>query len=255
MDLNLKNPIAFFDLETTGINTARDRIVEISILKISISGEEEKLTMRINPEMPIPPESTEIHGITDEDVKNEPGFKEVAKNLARYLEGCDLGGYNCNKFDIPLLAEEFLRSGVDFDMKKCKIVDVQVIFHKQEQRTLSAAYKFYCAKDLKDAHSAEADAGATYEILKAQLDRYDDLENDILFLSGYSAHTRNVDFAGRIILNDKGVEIFNFGKHKGQAVEKILKEEPGYFSWILNGDFPLHTKKVLTAIKLRSFGR
>lgn len=255
MDLNLKNPIAFFDLETTGINTARDRIVEISILKISISGEEEKLTMRINPEMPIPPESTEIHGITDEDVKNEPGFKEVAKNLARYLEGCDLGGYNCNKFDIPLLAEEFLRSGVDFDMKKCKIVDVQVIFHKQEQRTLSAAYKFYCAKDLKDAHSAEADAGATYEILKAQLDRYDDLENDILFLSGYSAHTRNVDFAGRIILNDKGVEIFNFGKHKGQAVEKILKEEPGYFSWILNGDFPLHTKKVLTAIKLRSFGK
>lgn len=255
MDLNLKNPIAFFDLETTGINTARDRIVEISILKISISGEEEKLTMRINPEMPIPPESTEIHGITDEDVKNEPGFKEVAKNLARYLEGCDLGGYNCNKFDIPLLAEEFLRSGVDFDMKKCKIVDVQVIFHKQEQRTLSAAYKFYCAKDLKDAHSAEADAGATYEILKAQLDRYDDLENDILFLCGYSAHTRNVDFAGRIILNDKGVEIFNFGKHKGQAVEKILKEEPGYFSWILNGDFPLHTKKVLTAIKLRSFGK
>jgi len=255
MNLNLKNPIAFFDLETTGINTARDRIVEISILKISLSGEEDKLTMRINPEMPIPPESTEIHGITDEDVKNEPCFKEVAKNLARYLEGCDLGGFNCNKFDIPLLAEEFLRSGVDFDMTKCKIVDVQVIFHKQEQRTLSAAYKFYCSKDLKDAHSAEADTRATYEILKSQLDRYDDLDNDMSFLSVYSAHTRNVDFAGRIILNDKGVEVFNFGKHKGQAIEKILKEEPGYFSWILNGDFPLHTKKILTAIKLRSFGK
>ena len=255
MDLNLKNPIAFFDLETTGINTAKDRIIEISILKIDLSGKEDTLTMRINPEMPIPPESTEIHGITDEDVKNAPSFKEVAKNLVHYLEGCDLGGYNCNRFDIPLLAEEFLRSEVDFDMKKCKIVDVQVIFHKQEQRTLSAAYKFYCSKDLKDAHSAEADTRATYEVLKAQLDRYDDLDNDISFLSGYSAHTRNVDFAGRIVLNDKGVEIFNFGKHKGQPVERILKEEPGYFSWILNGDFPLHTKKVLTAIKLRSFGK
>jgi len=255
MDLNLKNPIAFFDLETTGINTAQDRIVEISILKIDLSGKEDTLTMRLNPEMPIPPESTEIHGITDEDVKDKPTFKEVAKNLAHYLEGCDLGGYNCNKFDIPLLAEEFLRSEIDFDMKKSKIVDVQVIFHKQEQRTLSAAYKFYCSKNLLNAHSAEADTRATYEVLKAQLDHYNDLDNDISFLSEYSAHTRNVDFAGRIILNDKGVEIFNFGKHKGQPVEKILKEEPGYFSWILNGDFPLHTKKVLTAIKLRSFGK
>ncbi len=254
MDLDIKNPIAFFDLETTGINPARDRIVEISILKVDPSGREDTLTLRINPEMPIPGEATAIHGISDDDVKDEPTFREVAKRLAKYLEGCDLGGYNCNKFDIPLLAEEFLRVDVDFNIAKRKVIDVQVIFHKQEQRTLSAAYKFYCSKELHEAHSAEADTRATYEVLKSQLDRYDDLENDIQFLSTYSSHTRNVDLAGRIVLDNNDVEIFNFGKHKGQPVEKILKEEPGYFNWILNGDFPRHTKKVLTDIKLRTFG-
>jgi DNA polymerase-3 subunit epsilon len=255
MELDLKNPLVFFDLETTGINVASDRIVEISWLKIMLSGEEVSHTQLINPTIPIDPGATAIHGISDEDVKDKPTFREIAKSIAREFEGCDLAGFNSNKFDIPLLAEEFLRAEVDFDLSRRKFIDVQVIFHKMEQRTLSAAYRFYCQKNLEDAHSAEADTRATYEILKAQLDRYNDLENNVEFLSGFSAQKRNVDLAGRIILNDRDVEVFNFGKYKGEPVEEVLQKDPGYFGWILNGDFPLHTKKVLTNIKLRTFGK
>lgn len=255
MELNLSNPIAFFDLETTGIDIVSDRIVEISILRISQNGEEDILTQRINPGVPIPEKATEIHGISDEDVKDSPRFKEVAKKLAKFIEGCDLGGYNCNKFDVPLLAEEFLRVGVEVGFKKRKVVDVQVIFHKLEQRTLSAAYKFYCSKKLDDAHSAEADTIATYEVLKAQLDRYENLENDMQFLSQFSSHTKNVDFAGRIVYNDEGIEVFNFGKFKGKSVEQVLKDEPGYYGWIINGEFPLYTKNIVTEIKMRGFGK
>lgn len=255
MDLNLANSIVFFDLETTGINIAKDRIVEISVLKVHPNGKEEQKTIRVNPEMPIPEESSKIHGIYDEDVKDAPTFKGIAKELARYIEGCDLGGYNSNRFDVPVLAEEFLRADVDFDMRKRKFVDVQTIFHKMEQRTLSAAYRFYCEKGLEDAHSAAADTLATYEVLKSQLDRYEgQLENSIEFLSKFSTQNNNADFAGFIVYDDKGAEVFNFGKNKGVAVEKVLKEQPGYYAWMLNGDFPLYTKKVLTEIKLRSSG-
>ena len=223
-------------------------------MKVHPNGKEECKTRRINPEMPIPPESTAIHGITDEDVKDCPTFKEIAKSLAAQIEGCDLAGYNSNRFDIPLLAEEFLRAGVDIDLNKRKFIDVQTIFHKMEQRTLSAAYKFYCDKSLENAHTAEADTMATYEILKAQLDRYpDDLQNDMEFLSKYSSFTNNVDFAGRMVYNEDGKEVINFGKYKGKLVEEVLKNDPGYYSWIMNGDFPLNTKKVLTEIKLRGF--
>ena len=242
MQLNLRNPLVFFDLETTGINIVKDRLVEISFVKVHPNGKEECKTRRINPEMPIPPESTAIHGITDEDVKDCPTFKEIAKSLAAQIEGCDLAGYNSNRFDIPLLVEEFLRAGVDIDLNKRKFVDVQTIFHKMEQRTLSAAYKFYCDKSLENAHTAEADTMATYEILKAQLDRYpDDLQNDIEFLSKYSSFTNNVDFAGRMVYNEDGKETINFGKYKGKLVEEVLKNDPGYYSWIMNGDFPLNT--------------
>ncbi len=251
MQLNLKNPIVFFDLETTGVNIAVDRIVEIAVLKIHPNGNEELRKFRINPERPIPKEASNIHGIFDEDVKNSPTFKNVAKELAKFMEGCDIGGFNSNKFDIPLLAEEFIRADVDFDMKKRHTIDVQTIFHKMEKRTIGAAYKFYCQKDLDDAHSAEADTRATYEILKAQIKRYKELENDIAFLSDFSTFNKNVDFAGRIIYNDKNKEVFNFGKYKGMQVTDILEKDPGYYSWIMNGDFPLYTKKVLTNIKLR----
>ncbi len=255
MNLNLANCIVFFDLETTGVNIAKDRIVEISVLKVYPNGKEEQKTIRVNPEMPIPKEASEVHGIYDEDVKDCPTFKEIAKDLARYMEGCDLGGYNSNRFDIPLLAEEFLRVGVDFDMRKRKFVDVQTIFHKMEQRTLSAAYRFYCGKSLEDAHTAAADTTATYEVLKAQLERYGDkLENNIEFLSKFSTQNNTVDFAGFIVYNEKGEEVFNFGKNKGVPVEKVLREQPGYFSWVINSEFPLYTKKVLTEIKLRGSG-
>jgi DNA polymerase III subunit epsilon len=255
LDLNLKRPIAFLDLETTGINVAVDRIVEISVLKISPNGKEEWMTTRVNPEMPIPPKSTAIHGITDEDVVKSPTFKVIGKNLASFLEGSDLAGYNAIKFDIPVLAEEFLRVNIDFNFRKRRYVDVQVIFHKKEQRTLAAAYQFYCKKDLVGAHGSKADTEATFEVLKSQLERYNDLENDIEKLADFSSYNSIVDFAGRIILDDKGIEIFNFGKHKGKAVEKVFKDEPSYYSWMMNGDFPLYTKKVLTEIKLRSFGK
>lgn len=256
MKLKLKNPLIFFDLETTGIDVANDRIVEISYLKIYPNGDEESRTMKINPTIPIPAKVTAIHGITDEDVKDAPKFSEIAKQLTKVFEGCDFAGYNSNKFDIPLLAEEFLRVDADIDLKKRKFIDIQVIFHKKEQRTLSAAYKFYCDKDLVDAHSAEADTMATYEVLKAQLDRYNDLPNDVDELAKFSSHNRNVDFVGRIVYDEDDRELFNFGKYKGQRVVDVLKKDPGYYSWMMNGQFPLHTKNVLTAIKLRgAFGK
>ena len=255
MQLNLRNPLVFFDLETTGIDIAKDRIVEISMVKVMPNGEEIVKTRRINPGMPIPPESTAIHGITDEDVKDCPKFKEIAKSLAAQIEGCDLAGFNSNRFDIPMLAEEFLRAGVDVDLNRRKFIDVQTIFHKMEQRNLTAAYKFYCNKDLANAHSAEADTMATYEVLKAQLDRYPELENDVNFLSKYSSFTNNVDFAGRMVYNEKGQEVINFGKYKGRLVEEVLKSDPSYYAWIMNGDFPLNTKKMLTEIRLRGFNQ
>jgi DNA polymerase-3 subunit epsilon len=251
MKLNLKNPIIFFDLETTGINIAADRIVEISYLKVEVNGTETTKTIKVNPEMPIPKKASDIHGITDEDVKDAPTFASIAKNIAKDFEGCDLAGYNSVKFDIPLLAEEFLRAGVDIDMKKRKFIDVQVIFMKNEPRTLSAAYKFYCDKSLDNAHSAEADTMATYEVLQSQLDYYTNLENDISKLAEFSAHNRNVDFAGRIVYDENDVEVFNFGKYKGRSVTEVMLNDPGYYGWMMQGDFPLYTKKVLTNIKLR----
>jgi DNA polymerase III subunit epsilon len=255
LDLKLKRPLAFIDLETTGLNVSTDRIVELSVLKISPNGKEEWMSQRINPEMPIPAKCSAIHGIKDEDVAGAPTFKEVAKNLATFLEGCDLAGYNAIKFDIPVLAEEFLRANIDFNFKKRRYIDVQIIFHKKEQRTLTAAYLFYCRKELEGAHGSKADTAATFEVLKSQLDKYPDLENDVEKLADYSSYNTIVDFAGRIILDENGIEIFNFGKHKGKSVELVFNEEPAYYSWMMNGDFPLYTKKVLTEIKLRSFGK
>ncbi|MDX9947060.1 MAG: 3'-5' exonuclease [Bacteroidales bacterium] len=255
MKLNLRRPLAFLDLETTGINVSSDRIVEISVLKINPNGSEEWLISRINPEMPIPPKSTAIHGITDEDVADAPKFREIAKNLAAFLEGTDLAGFNAIKFDIPVLAEEFLRVNIDFSFLKRKYVDVQVIFHRKEQRTLTAAYKFYCDRELENAHSSKADTQATYEVLMSQLDRYSDLENDVEKLADFSAYNNLVDFAGRIIYDENGVEVFNFGKHKGKPVETVFRDDPSYYSWMMNGDFPLYTKKILTEIKLRAFGK
>ena len=242
MKLNLKNPIVFFDLETTGTSINVDRIVEICYLKVHPNGNEEAKTLRINPEMHIPEGASAVHGIYDEDVADCPTFKEVARTIANDIEGCDLAGFNSNRFDIPVLAEEFLRAGVDIDLSRRKFVDVQVIFHKLEQRTLSAAYKFYCGKNLEDAHTAAADTQATYEVLMAQLDRYSELQNDIAFLADYSSFNKNVDFAGRMIYDDNGVEVFNFGKYKGMSVTDVLKRDPGYYSWILNSDFTLNTK-------------
>ena len=252
MELNLTRPLCFFDLETTGTDVSRDRIVEISVLKVYPNGNRESKTWLVNPTIPIPPASTDIHGISDAMVAQAPTFKELAKQIHNMIKDSDLAGYNSDRFDIPLLAEELLRAGVDFDLKNRVTVDVQTIFHKMEQRTLSAAYKFYCKKSLDNAHSAEADTTATYEILKAQLDTYSDtLPNDIKQLSDFTTRKQVADFAGFIAYNEKGEEIFTFGKHKGRKVEEILEEEPGYFGWILNADFPLYTKKVLTAIRLR----
>lgn len=251
MELKLTKPVCFFDLETTGTNVAKDRIVEISILKVFPNGNRESKTWLVNPEMPIPKETEAIHGISNEKVANEPTFTDLSATVYEMIKGCDLAGYNSNRFDIPLLAEEMLRAGVDFDMKNMLAIDVQTIFHKMEQRTLAAAYKFFCGKDLIDAHSAEADTLATYEILKSQLDRYDDLENDMKWLSEFSSRKSCADFAGFISFDKSGREIFSFGKYKGKCVEEVLEQEPGYFGWIQNADFPLYTKKVLTAIKLR----
>ncbi|MFC2109932.1 exonuclease domain-containing protein [Bacteroidota bacterium] len=252
MELNLKKPVVFFDLETTGINIAKDRIVEISILKVMPNGNKESKTWLVNPEMDIPKESSDIHGITNEKVAAEPTFKMLAAEVSNMIKGCDLAGFNSNRFDIPLLAEEMLRVGMDFDMKNRVAIDVQVIFHKKEQRTLSAGYKFYCDKDLENAHSAEADTLATYEILLAQLNKYEDLENDVKSLSEFSSHNKRADFAGFLMFDEEGNETFTFGKYKGRKVLDVLAENPGYYAWIQNADFPLYTKKVLTQIKLRS---
>jgi DNA polymerase-3 subunit epsilon len=252
--LKLTKPIAFFDLETTGVDVAKDRIVEIAVLKVYPGGDKEMKTKIVNPEIPIPKEISAIHGITNEMVKDKPTFKEIATELYQFIEGCDLAGYNSNKFDIPLLAEEFLRAEIDFDISKRRLIDVQTIFHKMEKRTLSAAYKFYCNKDLENAHSAGADTEATFEILNAQIERYDELKNDVDFLSEFSRHHKFADLMGRIVFNKDGVEVFNFGKHKGKPVEEVLEKEPAYYHWMMNGDFPLYTKKVLTQIKLRKFG-
>ena len=251
MELKLNRPICFFDLETTGIDVARDRVVEISILKVFPNGNKESKTWLVNPTISIPAKSTEIHGITNEKVANEPTFAELSSQIYTMIKDSDLAGFNSDRFDIPLLAEELLRANIDFDMKNRVSVDIQTIFHKKEERTLSAAYKFYCQQSLENAHSAEADTNATYEILKAQLDRYDDLENDMKFLSEFTTRKKSVDFAGFIALNEDGKEIFTFGKHKGNLVDDVFDTEPGYFGWIQNADFPLYTKKVLTAIKLR----
>ncbi|MCW9037671.1 MULTISPECIES: 3'-5' exonuclease [Altibacter] len=251
MQLQLTKPICFFDLETTGVNVATDRIVEISILKVFPNGNKESHTWRVNPEMSIPPVVSAIHGITDEMVANEPTFKELAPRVYALIKDSDLGGFNSNRFDIPLLAEELLRAEIDFDLKKALCVDVQTIFHKKEKRTLEAAYKFYCDKTLTDAHSAEADTLATFEVLKAQLERYEDLENNIASLAEFSAHKSFADFAGYIGYDKHGEEIFSFGKHRGAKVADVLEKEPGYFGWLLNADFPLYTKKVLTRIKLQ----
>lgn len=254
MELNLNKPICFFDLETTGTNVAKDRIVEISVLKVHPNGNKESKTWLVNPEMSIPEEVSAVHGITNEKVANEPTFKQLSKEIFQMIQGCDLAGYNSDRFDIPLLAEEMLRAEVDFDMKKMNSVDVQTIFHKMEQRTLSAAYKFYCEKELDNAHSAEADTHATYEVLKAQLDHYPELENDIKKLSAFTTRKKSLDFAGMIVQDKSGEAVFAFGKHKGKRVKEILESEPGYFGWMMNADFPLYTKKVLTQIKLENFG-
>ena len=252
MKLNLKNPIVFFDLETTGINVSSDRIVEITYLKVEPNGNKTSKTLRINPQMHIPEQASAVHGIYDQDVADCPAFRQVAASIAKDIEGCDLAGYNSINFDIPLLVEEFLRANVDIDLKRRKFVDVMVIFYKQEPRNLSAAYKFYCGKDLSNAHSSEADTMATLEILEAQLCRYGDLENTIDFLSEYSSHNKNVDYAGRIIYDDKKREIFNFGKYKGMLVVEVFRRDPSYYQWMMNGDFPLYTKKVITRLKLQS---
>ena len=251
MKLNLTCPVVFFDLETTGTDINKDRIVEICYLKVWPNGNEDAHTMRINPGMHIPEESSQVHGIYDDDVKDCPTFKEVAKNIAKDFEGADIAGFNSNRFDVPLLAEEFLRADVDIDLARHRFIDVQVIFHKKEQRTLSAAYQFYCGKNLEDAHTALADTRATYEVLKAQLDKYPDLQNDMKFLSDYSSFTKNVDFAGRMVYDDNGAEVFNFGKYKGQLVKDVLAKDPGYYSWILNSEFTLNTKAALTRIRVR----
>ncbi len=253
MALTLTRPLCFFDLETTGINIANDRIVEIAILKRKPDGSVEEKLWLVNPECPIPPEAAAVHGITDEKVADAPTFRMLAGTIRDFIRDCDLAGYNSDRFDIPLLAEEFLRADIDFDFKNVKTVDVQTIFHKMEQRTLTAAFKFYCQKDLDNAHSAMADTQATHEVLLAQLDRYQDLPEDILGLSNFATQRKSADFAGFISYNKQGQECFSFGKHKGKTVEEILDQEPGYFGWLMNADFPRYTKKILTQIRLRKF--
>jgi DNA polymerase III subunit epsilon len=268
MELKLTKPIAFIDLETTGINIVTDRIVEICILKVMVDNSTVIKTQRINPTIPIPYFATMIHGIKDEDVKDCPTFSTAAKGIVNFISDSDLAGYNSIKFDIPMLVEEFYRAGVNIDVKNCRIIDVQNIFHKMEQRNLIAAYKFYCGKDLIDAHSAEADTIATYEVLKAQLERYEEtiykdrkgnvskpITNDVKALSEFSYHTNNADLAGHIIYNEKDIEVFNFGKHKGKPVAEVFVKEPAYYDWMMKGEFPLSTKNIITSIKLRGFNK
>jgi DNA polymerase III subunit epsilon len=266
MKLNLNRPLAFFDLETTGVNVVKDKIVEIAIYKVNPDDSTETLTTLINPQIPIPAEVTAIHGINDEDVKDKPTFPEFAPKLDKFLKNCDLTGYNSNKFDVPMLIEEFLRCGVNFDIKKRKLIDVQNIFHKMEPRTLKAAYKFYCGKDLTGAHEAEADTMATYEILVKQLDFYKDTEytdndgnvstpvkNDVDALSEFSYNKNNADLVGHIGLNKAKKEVFNFGKYKGKVVEDVFKTEPQYYDWMMKSEFPLSTKNLITEIMFRGF--
>lgn len=251
MKLNLKRPLVFFDLETTGVQVVSDRIVEISVLKVNPDHTREGKTWRVNPGIPIPLEASNVHGITNEDVKDAPYFKDLAPEIVRWFDGADVAGYNSNKFDIPMLAEEMLRAGIDFDMDKRLSVDVQNIFHRMEQRTLEAAYRFYCSKELKDAHSAEADTLATWEVLEAQLDRYAELKNDVPFLAEFSNRQRIADLAGFIAFNDAGEEVFTFGKYRGVTLAQVYRENAGYFSWMENGDFPHYTKRILQKIRTR----
>lgn len=248
MSIRLERPLVFFDLETTGTNILRDRIVEISIIKLMPDGTRQEKTRRLNPEMHIPEESSAIHHITDDDVKDEPTFRQVARSLYDFLDGCDIAGYNSNKFDVPVLIEEFARAGMNFDVSGRKFIDVQNIFYKMEQRTLVAAYKFYCGKDLTRAHSASADTMATMEVLLAQIERYDEIGDDVESLSEFSSGGKNLDLAGRIILNEKDIPVFNFGKHKGKAVEDVFYREPSFYSWVMQGEFPKNTKDVLTQL-------
>jgi DNA polymerase-3 subunit epsilon len=252
MNLKLHRPLAFFDLETTGVVIGMDRIVELGILKILPDGTKTNKTWRINPEMHIPEVVSKIHGIYDKDVADCPTFKEIANDVNHYLNNVDLAGYNSNRFDVPLLVDEFLRAGIEFDIRGRKLIDVQHIFHKMEQRTLSAAYKFYCNQELIDAHSAEADVRATYEVLEAQLERYSDqLQPDAAFLHSFCNNSKNVDLAGRIVYDDKKREVFNFGKYKGRLVADVFKTDPSYYDWMLKGDFSRDTKQVVTALRLR----
>ena len=251
MKLNLNKPICFFDRETTGTNPGKDKIVEIAVLKIDINNQKKEMVWRVNPECPIPDEASSVHGITDEMVKDQPIFKQISKEIYNFIEGCDLGGYNIDKFDLPLLVEEFIRSGIDVSsFVKVKTVDVQTIFFKKEPRDLSSALKFYCNKDHGNAHTALDDTIATYEVLLSQLDKYHDLEPSVDFLSTLTRRNKNIDFAGRIIEDDNGDAIFNFGKHKGKKVKEVLTKEKGYYSWMMNSDFPEYTKKVITQVKL-----
>lgn len=268
MKLHLKRPLAFFDLETTGVNVATDRIVELSFLKINPDGKEEIFTQRVNPGIPIPIEASLVHGIYDEDVKDEPTFPVIAKRIAQFIGNSDLGGYNSNKFDVPVLMEEMLRAEVDFDITNRKLVDVQNIFHQMEQRTLKAAYKFYCNKNLENAHSAEADIRATYEVLLAQIERYENVpfvdkkglesfpvKNDVDILHEFTYVRRSVDFAGTMVYNDQGEELFNIGKHRGKRVIDVFAKEPSYYDWMMNNDFAQYTKKKITEIRLREFNK
>ena len=250
MNLKISKPICFFDLETTGLNISNDRIVEISILKIFPNGNKASKTWLVNPEILIPLEASNIHGITDDIVKDKPNFKIIAHDVKSMINNCDLAGFNSNKFDIPLLAEELLRSKIDFSLKNVLTIDVQNIFHKMEQRTLSAAYKFYCGKSLDNAHSSKADTLATFEVLESQIEKYDDLKSDVDFLSDFSNRGKNVDLAGFIKYNKDNVPCFSFGKHKDKTVDYVLENESGYFGWLLNADFPIYTKKVLTKLRL-----
>lgn len=251
MSLKLTRPLLFFDIESTGLSIAYDRIVELCFIKIYPNGNEESQTLRFNPLIPISPDAFAVTGITNEDVADCPTFKEKAAELAQIFSGCDIAGYNSNSFDVPLLVEEFLRAGVDFDISKAKLVDVQTIFFKKEPRNLTAAYRFYCDKNLEDAHSALADTRATYEVLKAQLERYDDLEGDVNFLSDFTKRNDNVDLAGRIVYNEQRQEVFNFGKYRGKPVVEVLQRDPGFYAWMMQGDFTQNTKQVLTKLKLR----
>lgn len=268
MKLNLNKALCVFDIESTGVNVASDRIVEISILKVMPDGTEESKTWRAKPGIPIPDKISALIGIKNEDVENEPEFKQIAAQIASFIGQSDIAGYNSIKFDIPLLAEEFLRAEIEFDFENRKLIDVQNIFHFMEPRTLSAAYKFYCEKNLENAHTAEADTRATFEVLKKQIERYENVEldddkgkkyhpvlNDMTQLHKLSNRNRNVDFAGRIVYNENGVEVFNFGKHKDKPVHEVFQKEPSYYTWIMNGDFPLYTKRVVTQIRLRSFNQ